>query len=174
MKDSRRPCKHNWVYTDDGAWARCTKCRDEFTWMGLLVESEEQMDETVDTKAVSAEAEEKSLDTREVKAKLLRPTGQEQYDDFRRFVASRLNETVVSVGIVMCITLASADLARGVDGFTGKALETRLRGMPDMVFHLMTLKLFREFPEPYGTTARRFYDEALGEAVTEPEGVATP
>lgn len=150
MKDGRPPCEHDWAKTADPAWAKCTKCGDEYTWEGL------KMEETVDTTT-----EPDVLDTTEIKAKLRVPSGQEHYDIFRAFVAERLAGSVVSSGIVMCITLACADIERGVDGFTGKALGSKLTGLPPMAFHVMTLKVLAEFPAPFGVEARRIYDEAL-------------
>lgn len=129
MKDPRPSCKHRWVeaYDPDAPWdwARCTKCGDEYTWIGLFTEYEEQMDDTVDTKATSAEAEEQVLDTREVKTILARARGEEHYDLFRAFIGTRLNETVVPEGIVMCVTLACA--VEKLSELVGAELHRRIR-----------------------------------------------
>jgi hypothetical protein len=100
--------------------------------------------------------EEAVLDTRELKAKLLTDLpGEDHYNSFRRFVAGRLPPELMAVGIPMLLMLACHDIETGVDGFTGKALNHRLTGMPSTMFAAMNLRILCEFPEPFQTEARR-------------------
>lgn len=52
-------------------------------------------------------------------------------------------------------------LERGVDGFTGKPIQSRLQKlpMPSVVFRMMSLNVIQEFPEPFSTLAGRVYHE---------------
>jgi len=77
------------------------------------------------------------------------------YNSFRRFVAGRLPPELMAVGIPMLLMLACHDIETGVDGFTGKALNHRLTGMPSTMFAAMNLRILCEFPEPFQTEARR-------------------
>jgi hypothetical protein len=99
-------------------------------------------------------SEEAVLDTRHLKVRLLMPTGNEHYDSFRKFIASRMPDELVAVGIPMLLILACADIERGIDGFTGKPLGHRLTGMPASVLNGMVHLILREFPEPFSSEAR--------------------
>ena len=63
--------------------------------------------------------------------------------DFGRYLAGYLNPELVPMGFVMGCELALYDLQTGVNGFTGKPLQSRLVGYPPMIYVLLRMEIPR-------------------------------
>lgn len=63
--------------------------------------------------------------------------------DFGRHLAGYLNPQLVPMGFVMRCELALYDLQTGVNGFTGKPIQSRLVGYPPMIYALLRMEIPR-------------------------------
>ena len=63
--------------------------------------------------------------------------------DFGRHLADYLNPQLVPIGFVMGCELALCDLQTGVNGFTGKPIQSRLVGYPPMIYALLRMEIPR-------------------------------
>ena len=63
--------------------------------------------------------------------------------DFGCYLAGYLNPQLVPMGFVMGCELALYDLQTGVNGFTGKPLQSRLVGYPPMIYALLRMEIPR-------------------------------
>lgn len=76
-----------------------------------------------------------AISTEEIKKKLenlqqYMPGEDKIIYEFGKFLSTRLNPTIVPDGFVLTAELAIYDLAKGIDGFTGKPIVGRLAGYP--------------------------------------------
>jgi hypothetical protein len=73
---------------------------------------------------------EQVISTEEVKSKLQRGGFSSGHvDEFCRLLASRLQSQVTPLGFLMAFELMIIDVEKGVDGFTGKRIESYISGL---------------------------------------------
>lgn len=63
--------------------------------------------------------------------------------DFGRYLAGYLNPQLVPMGFVMGCELALYDLQTGVNGFTGKPIQSQLVGYPPQIYALLRMEIPR-------------------------------
>lgn len=63
--------------------------------------------------------------------------------DFGRYLAGYLNSELVQMGFVLGCGLALYDLQTGVNGFTGRPIQSRLVGYPPMIYALLWTEIPR-------------------------------
>lgn len=109
-----------------------------------------------------------ATDIRSAKAKLKATTGDELVREFNRMLADRLNDEMIPDGVVLAIMLLEYDLEKGVDGYTGKPLNTKLQQLPGMFIRLVSRKVLRKatdfFPEEFAKEMLQAYEETLAAA----------
>ncbi|HLC78322.1 MAG TPA: hypothetical protein VJH92_04310 [Candidatus Nanoarchaeia archaeon] len=69
------------------------------------------------------------------------PHEQQVVYDFGNYLAGRLNPSLVPEGFNMAATLALYDLQKGVDGFTGKPINSSLVGYPPQIYSILNIIL---------------------------------
>ncbi|MDD3066486.1 MAG: hypothetical protein PHO48_01495 [Candidatus Gracilibacteria bacterium] len=57
--------------------------------------------------------------------------------EFARFLSERASDELILAGFYMTVSLALGDLQKGVDGFDGKRINSRLVGAPPMGYKLL-------------------------------------
>lgn len=95
----------------------------------------------------------------------------DQLRDFIAGFADRLNGHEDALGLTMALTLFSADVDRGINGFTSEPMPGRLGNLPPKSGRLMAPLLARKlgsfFPEPLASeTQREFRDASQGFTTT--------
>ncbi|HUW43418.1 MAG TPA: hypothetical protein VMV95_00440 [Bacillota bacterium] len=112
--------------------------------------------------------ERKAISMEPIKEKLkgLREHMPDQQDviyDFATYLADRLNPELVPQGFNMAAELALYDLEKGVDGFTGQPIQSRLVGYPSMIYRLLRMQVPQiaeaVCPEDFAQGVRKMYDE---------------
>ena len=69
------------------------------------------------------------------------PGANDQVLAFGRFLAEYLGSELVPVGFVMGCELALSDIQNGVNGFTGKPIQSSLVGYPPIIYELVRNKI---------------------------------
>jgi len=112
--------------------------------------------------------ESKAVSTEPIKEKLrnLREHLPQQEDvtyDFATYLAERLNPKLVPEGFNMVAELALYDLQKGVNGFTGQPIQSRLVGYPPMIYSLLKMQVPDiadvVCPQDFAQGVRKMYDE---------------
>ena len=87
----------------------------------------------------------------------------DQIYGFGRFLAERLNPELIPQGFVLVCELALQDLQAGVDGFTGRPIQSRLAGYPPMIYALLRSEVATIakaiFPEEFAKVVETFVEE---------------
>ena len=82
---------------------------------------------------------------------------------FGRFLAERLKPELIPQGFVLACELALQDLQAGVDGFTGRPIQSRLAGYPPMIYALLRSEVATIakaiFPEEFAKVVETFVEE---------------
>lgn len=113
------------------------------------------------------DTEEKVIPTAEVIQKLRsNPTGNPLLDQFCTFLAGRLNDEIVPLGFVMVYFLATGDLDKGVDGFTGNPIRHKLAGQGLGRIFLAGLNAVasKVLPEDFAADVKREWKEVLAQS----------
>lgn len=83
--------------------------------------------------------------------------------DFGRHLASYLNSELVPQGFVMGCELALYDLQVGVNGFTGKPIQSSLVGYPPIIYALLRMKIpniaAAIFPADFAEQVKAFVEQ---------------
>ena len=83
--------------------------------------------------------------------------------DFGRHLAGYLNPQLVPMGFVMGCELALYDLQMGVNGFTGKPIQSRLVGYPPMIYVLLRMEIPRiadaVLPAEFAASVKNYIDQ---------------
>jgi hypothetical protein len=95
-------------------------------------------------------------------------TGQAHGGAFVGFLYERVEKhwkgdhdaVVEPIGWLMLETLAAADLARGIDGFTGEKIQSQACGLPPLVYALIGRIVRRSFTQEFQDGIARVEDEA--------------
>ena len=107
-----------------------------------------------------------SMEPVKEKLKNLREHMPEQDDtiySFGAYLADRLNPELVPQGFNMAAELALYDLEKGVDGFTGQPIQSRLVGYPSMIYGLLRMQVPQiaeaVCPEDFAKGVKDFYEQ---------------
>ena len=89
---------------------------------------------------------ENSLSTVKIKEKLrtlseLIPGTEDHISKFGAFLADTLNDTIVPEGFYVGAELALYDLQKGINAFTGKAIQSDLVGQSPMIYELLRMSI---------------------------------
>jgi hypothetical protein len=96
------------------------------------------------------------------------PNTQDTICDFGRFLSPRLNPQLVPEGFILACELAIYDLQKGVDGFTGQPIRSKLVGYPPMIYALLRMNISHIasaiFPDEFATAVKMAIQELNKEA----------
>ncbi len=91
------------------------------------------------------------------------PDQQDVTYDFGAYLADRLNPELVPQGFNMAAELALYDLQKGVDGFTGQPIQSRLVGYPSMIYGLLRMQVPQiaeaVCPEDFAKGVKEMYEQ---------------
>jgi hypothetical protein len=110
---------------------------------------------------------EKVIDTSEVKSKLnAKPIGIYHIDEFCRLLANRLNSQVTPLGFLMAFELMKLDVEKGIDGFTGKRIDSPIAGLGiGGVIQLTMIKIAEKvLPEDFCNDVKAEWQACLRDA----------
>jgi len=86
------------------------------------------------------------------------PDQEETIYEFGKYLADRLNPELLPMGFVMACELALYDLQKGVDGFSGQPIRSRLVGYPPMIYALLRMMIDQIaeaiFPEDFANAVK--------------------
>jgi hypothetical protein len=96
------------------------------------------------------------------------PKNEDTIWEFGRMLSTKLNPELVPEGFVMACELLIYDLQKGVDGFTGQPIRSKLVGYPPMIYALLRMEIPHIasviFPEEFATAVKDFIQEVNKEA----------
>lgn len=82
---------------------------------------------------------------------------------FADYLAGRLNPTLVPAGFNIAAQLALYDLDKGVDGFTGKPILSRLSGYPTTIYAALGMRVPKiaevVCPEDFAKSVRELHEK---------------
>ncbi|MBS3150625.1 hypothetical protein J4425_02365 [Candidatus Woesearchaeota archaeon] len=91
------------------------------------------------------------------------PDQQDVIYDFGAHLADRLNPELVPQGFNMAAELALYNLQKGVDGFSGQPIRSRLVGYPSMIYGLLRMQVPQiaeaVCPEDFAKGVKDFYEQ---------------
>ena len=95
------------------------------------------------------------------------PDQNDQIYSFGAYLADRLNPELVPEGFNMAAELALYDLQKGVNGFTGKPIQSRLVGYPPMIYGILRMQVPEiakaVCPEDFAKGVIEFYEQVNAE-----------
>lgn len=91
------------------------------------------------------------------------PNQQKIVYDFAVYLADKLNQKLVPRGFNVTAALTLYDLEKGVNGFTGQPIQSRLVGCPSVIYRLLEMQVPEiaeaVCPEEFAQGVRKMYDE---------------